>query len=68
MILRGNRDSPFTGVEREIREPLMRADAAYLHGMFDELAAKNSSINRYLKDELSLTQTMFERIRVNLLV
>lgn len=68
MILRGNSDSPFTEVEREIWEPLMRADAAYLRGMFDELAATNGSINRYLEDELSLTQTMIERIRVNLLV
>jgi protein-tyrosine phosphatase len=67
MILRGDRDSRFAGVEREIWEPLMRADAAYLRGMFDELAATNGSVTRYLEDELGLTQTMIERIRVNLL-
>jgi protein-tyrosine phosphatase len=67
MILRGNGDSPFGGIEREIWEPLMRADAAYLHGMFEELAATNGSINRYLEDELGLNQTMIEQLRVNLL-
>jgi protein-tyrosine phosphatase len=67
MILRGNRDSPFAGVDREIWEPLMRADAAYLRGMFDELAATNGSVYRYLEDQLGLTHTMIERIRVNLL-
>jgi protein-tyrosine phosphatase len=67
VIVRGTRDSPLSGVEREIWEPLMRADAAYLRGMFDELAATNGSVDRYLEDELGLTHTMIERIRVNLL-
>jgi hypothetical protein len=37
-----------------------------LGGYATKLAATNGSVDRYLEDELGLTRTMIERIRVNL--
>lgn len=67
LILRGNGDALFAGVGREIWEPLMRADAAYLQVMFDQLTSAHGSVDQYLEEELGVTDEAMARIRRNLL-
>lgn len=55
------------GLDRRLWEPLMRADPAYLDGMFDQLVSAHGSAEAYLRQELEVTGAMMARIRTNLL-
>jgi len=57
----------FGGVDRQLWEPMMRAESAYLDAMFDQLDAVHGSADRYLCDELGMHAGMIERLRSHLL-
>jgi protein-tyrosine phosphatase len=67
LILKGKLASLFAGVEREVWEPVMRVDTAYLDATFDELSSSFGSIDGYLKEALGISSGALERIRQNLL-
>jgi protein-tyrosine phosphatase len=67
IILEGGFAASFTGVDREIWEPVMRADADYLDAMFDEVNRSYGSVDGYLSQELNLLESARDRIRSNLL-
>jgi protein-tyrosine phosphatase len=58
---------PFRGIAREVWEPMMRTDAAYLDAMFDQLAAAYGSTDNYLSRELGLDAVLIDRLREQLL-
>jgi protein-tyrosine phosphatase len=62
-----NAASPFGGMAREVWEPMMRADSAYLAAMFDQLHAAHGSTEAYLSDELGIDNATIERLRSELL-
>ena len=57
----------FDGVDRQLWEPMMRAESAYLDAMFDRLDAAHGSVERYLRDELGMHDGMIDRLRSHLL-
>jgi len=57
----------FDGVDRQLWEPMMRAEDAYLDAMFDRLDAAHGSAERYLRDELGMSAGMIDRLRSHLL-
>jgi protein-tyrosine phosphatase len=57
----------FTGVDRRLWEPMMRADGAYLDAMFEQLQSAHGSAQAYLSAELGVNAAMLERIRAHLL-
>jgi protein-tyrosine phosphatase len=67
LILNGKLARLFAGVEREVWEPVMRVDTAYLDATFDELSSAYGSIDGYLKEALGISDGALERIRQNLL-
>ncbi len=67
IILKGNFAASFAGIDREIWEPVMRADADYLGAMFDEVNRSYGSVDGYLSQELNLLESARDRIRSNLL-
>jgi protein-tyrosine phosphatase len=67
MILRGRSAGFFEGIAREIWEPMMRADSAYLDDMFDQLDTAHGSTLCYLAQELGVDHTMVVRLRSQLL-
>jgi len=67
ILLDGGLASLFTAGNREIWEPLMRVDAAYLEAAFDEVNRKSGSVSRYFEEEMNLSKAHLERIRFNIL-
>jgi protein-tyrosine phosphatase len=67
IILEGSAATLFAGVDREIWEPLMRVHADYLNAAFDEIDRSYGSVDRYFTDELNVSESARERIRLNFL-
>jgi protein-tyrosine phosphatase len=67
IILKGGLSSLFTGVERDVWEPVMRVDKSYIEAMFEEIRRVNGSVDGYLTNELGISQSARERIALNLL-
>ncbi len=57
----------FAGVSRSSWEPIMRADPAYLDAMFEALVLKYGSVDRYLRQELGVSDASYSRLHSNLL-
>jgi len=57
----------FTGIAREVWEPIMRVYPEYLNAMFDELDASHGSVTGYLETQLGIDQFALERLRDTLL-
>jgi len=55
------------GVPREVWEPLMRTDEAYLRATFDELEAAHGSVEGYARTELGLSTEAIDNIRNHLI-
>jgi protein tyrosine/serine phosphatase len=45
----------------------MRVDKSYIVAMFEEIIRVNGSVDRYLTNELGISQSARERIALNLL-
>jgi protein-tyrosine phosphatase len=67
IILKGNLAGLFTGVEREVWEPVMRVDKSYIEATFEEIIRVNGSVDGYLTNELGISQSTRDRIARNLL-
>jgi protein-tyrosine phosphatase len=66
-ILSGPSSRLFQHVRRATWEPVMRADAAYLDAMFDDLIERHGSVWGYLQGELGMSEESLARMRSNLL-
>ncbi|NWK98286.1 protein-tyrosine-phosphatase [Sphingobium lactosutens] len=60
--------SNLSGVAREIWEPMMRADPAYLGAMFDTIEARHGSAEGFIREELALDDDGVAAIRTRLLI
>jgi protein-tyrosine phosphatase len=67
LILQGTRKHPFAGVKREVWEPVMRVDGAYLTAMFEQVNVSHGSVENYLAQDLGVGDQTLERIRHHLL-
>jgi protein-tyrosine phosphatase len=67
IVLQGKQAELFAGVEREVWEPFMRTDRAYLDAMFDQLREAHGSVDAYLEAELDISHATVEQIRARLL-
>jgi protein-tyrosine phosphatase len=55
------------GLERQVWEPMMRADSAYLTAMFEQLNERHGSTAGYIEEVLGVDSVTIERIRRHLL-
>jgi protein-tyrosine phosphatase len=55
------------GLERQVWEPMMRADSAYLTAMFEQLNERHGSPAGYIEEALGVDSVTIERIRRQLL-
>lgn len=67
MILKETDKARFTGADRSIWEPTMRARPEYLNAMFDQLQESQGSVEGYLKDQLGIVGMAIDRLRSELL-
>ena len=67
IVLSGSHAEFFSGVDRKVWEPLLRADAAYLHVMFDELTINHGSVDLYLSKVLGINSRILSEMESNLL-
>ncbi len=67
IILKSSLAGLFTGVERDVWEPVMRVDKSYIGAMFEEIIRVNGSVDGYLTNELGISQSARDRIAQNLL-
>ncbi len=67
MLIRRDGTEGLTNPASAIWESMLRADAAYLGAMFEQLEAAHGTAERYLSDELGVDTLVIERLRGHLL-
>jgi protein-tyrosine phosphatase len=67
IFLEDPRHAGFATVPRELYLPMLRADAAYLDIMFDEIEARHGSVESYLHDVLEIGEQGIAVLREHLL-
>ena len=67
LVVATSKGTTFGKAAREVWQPLLDAEVAYLHAMFERLEHAEGSVEGYFKWQLGLDPISLERVRNNLL-